>query len=920
MNALELPEQLKGSWEHALILTYGLNIPFFERSLWHQFAACCRNKIILSDGQQYIQASKDYAQQQGLVRHMNQLYVVAGIFGLHAYTSMHAKLILLTNAQQGRLLVGSGNLHWQGYASGGELFTIYEFGPAAPEALPAFLAVRELVDALIQRGSIGITAHRRIEYMWEQTPWLFHTPANAERPVRHNLTSSFLDQLLAAVGGEPVEELWILSPFYDKKAVALERFLVEFQPGRTTILVQPGWTSADPAALQRVIDRAPGRCEIRSFQRESASAYVHAKCYVLKLKDRAICLQGSPNLSQVAMLLADPYSNVEVANLLMGPRNAFDYVFEALHIEPPVTDLTALRLDFQSTEEPEETMQQTWWITGGEWYGKRLLLNFQGTLPSLKGLALAIGESMFPLTVSKLELQSHLLELIVPEEAQGLLAQPLPIVILWEDGISTLQTNPIFVCNRAALDAALQHTAEHELLNHVGYLDLDDKEFEELLGELNETLIIDQQSVWQLAGRALPASTPDEEAGEHILYADINYDLLRQHPKIQQYMHSSTGSQGYTRSRLQIILNAITDHFHALGEGAAISAYMPTISAQLEESEDADEAEIPPAVEERQQGHWTTHQRIERLLKKFIQRYLQGLHSPRFQAFAGYEIVTQNYVIFTHVLWRLFAKDWVEEVFVIDALIQSWHFFWGDEAQAGYWYLIDPEQQAHALQLIVDYRNDAYMFAALFYSAKVASAQGQEKQMFALRAFWRKILCQPPFPLEERTLTDAQQMLAHLLPYDSPSATAIVNRLAQLARYDTRANFLHNLEVPGRYGSGSCAMEKHRVVRHRGQSGMVDCLVVQAPGALADRDEAMSLLQEWMESETLDYYRITTTGSNGDGSKTRLIFYDVPERSGKYWNKAQGGRGFDFEIVPLYERAWDASLHQLEVLADQIGG
>jgi hypothetical protein len=459
---------------------------------------------------------------------------------------------------------------------------------------------------------------------------------------------------------------------------------------------------------------------------------------------------------------------------------------------------------------------------------------------------------------------------------------------------------------------------EHELLNHVGYLDLDDKEFEELLGELNETLIIDQQSVWQLVGRALPESTPDEEAGEHILYADINYDLLRQHPKIQQYMHSSTGSQGYTRSRLQIILNAITDHFHALGEGAAISAYMHTISAQLEEGEDTDEAEIPPAIEERQQRHWTTHQRIERLLKKFIQRYLLGLHSPRFQAFAGYEIVTQNYVIFTHVLWRLFAKDWVEEVFVIDALIQSWHFFWGDETQAGYWYLIDPEQQAHALQLIVDYRNDAYMFAALFYSAKVASAQGQEKQMFALRAFWRKILCRPPFPLEARTLAEAQQMLAHLLPYDTPSASAIVNGLAQLARYDTRANFLHNLEVPGRYGSGSCAMEKHTVVRHRGQSGMVDCLVIRAPGALADRDEAMSLLQEWMESETLDYYRITTTGRYGDGSKTRLIFYDVPERRGKYWNKVQGGRGFDFEIVPLPIRAWDESLHQLEVLADQI--
>src|SRR5260370_26227257 len=110
MSALELPEQLKGPWDHALILSYGLDIPFFERALWYQFPTRCRNKIILADGQQYLQVSDAYSQQRGLVRHMNQLYVVAGIFGLHTYTSAHAKLILLTNAQQGRLLVGSGNL------------------------------------------------------------------------------------------------------------------------------------------------------------------------------------------------------------------------------------------------------------------------------------------------------------------------------------------------------------------------------------------------------------------------------------------------------------------------------------------------------------------------------------------------------------------------------------------------------------------------------------------------------------------------------------------------------------------------------------------------------------------------------------------------------------------------------------------
>src|SRR6266496_3781559 len=526
MSALELPEQLKGPWDHALILSYGLDIPFFERALWYQFPARCRNKIILADGQQYLQVSDVYSQQRGLVRHMNQLYVVAGIFGPHAYISAHAKLILLTNAQQGRLLVGSGNLLWQGYASGGELFTTYEYSLDAPELLPAFLAVRELVDAFIQRGSIGLTARRRIEYMWEQTPWFFHAPTSIERPVRHNLSSSFLDQLLLAVDREPVEELWILSPFYDKQAIALERLLKEFQPEQTTILLQPGRTSVDTAALQKVIDRAPGRCEIRPFQRESGSAYFHAKCYLLKLKDRAICLQGSPNLSQVAMLLSAPHSNVEIANLLTGSREAFDYLLDMLQIDPPVRDLASLKLSYQSIDEADLPSQAGWQLTGGERRGDHLLLSFQGTLPNLQGAALIIAEKMSPLTLLRVE--TRLLELKLSAEQIELLAQPVPLSILWADSDATHETNHIFVCNREALERALQYASEEEILTHAGGLDLDDKELEELLGELKEALIIDQQSVWQLEGRQLPSNVPDDDPALHLDYAQIDYDMLRQ--------------------------------------------------------------------------------------------------------------------------------------------------------------------------------------------------------------------------------------------------------------------------------------------------------------------------------------------------------------------------------------------------------
>jgi hypothetical protein len=497
MNTLELPEQLRGLWDHVLVLTYGLDIPFFERSLWLQFAARCRNKIILADGLHYLQACENYAQQKGLVRHLNQSYVVAGIFGSHA---THAKLILLTNAEQGRLLVGSGNLSWQGYASGGEIFTVYNYSLDSPEALPAFITVREMVDELIRRHPIETAAQRRINYMWEQTPWLFSSLTSIERPVRHNLSRSFLDQIVEAVGGDAVEELWILAPFFDKEAVALERLVYTLHPNKAILLIQSGRTSIDPSALQQVFDRLQSRCEVRPFQTDS-DAYVHAKCYLLKLADRAICLQGSPNLSQVAMLLTDPHGNVEAGNLLVGSREAFDYLLKTLHIGPSVTDFSTLHLSYQASDKPEDLADETWKLTGGEWYRNQLSLSFQGVMPGLQGAAILIADDIFPLEVLKVQARS--LDLLLPPEAAALLNQPVSLAILWAQGETTQQTNAIFICNRVALDAALQYSPENEILGNIGDLDLGDKEIEELLGELNDALVIDRRSVWQLAGRTI---------------------------------------------------------------------------------------------------------------------------------------------------------------------------------------------------------------------------------------------------------------------------------------------------------------------------------------------------------------------------------------------------------------------------------
>lgn len=900
MDDLKLPEQLKGRWEHALILTYGFDAPFFENALWSQFNARCRNKIILVDGQRYLEACNNYA-KSGLVRYLNNRYVAGGIF---CHQAAHAKLLLLANGDQGRLLVGSGNLNVQGYASGGELFTRYEYGPEATEALPAFLAVRELIEELVDKAYVQGTAVRYIKRLLDQTPWLYQAAETAWRPVRHNLNQSFLDQLAGAVGDEPVEELWVLSPFYDEKATALAQLLARLNPRQAMLLVQPGYTSVAPDALQASLSRAAGRCQVRAISKmvddKGTIPYIHAKMYLLKLPGRAICLHGSPNLSQVAMLLPASQGNIELANLLAGDRDSFDYVLDALDIEPETLRLDALNLSYQGVAVDQRPPADAWQLTGGEWQNDRLHLTYRGQLPDLVGAALIIAGRVFPLDL--LRQQPDRLTVKLDPEAAGLLSRPVPISLRWRHEGDDIESNAVFVCNRASLDATVAATDEDETLDHIGPLDLEDEDIEQLLGELEQALILDQRDVWQVAGKPADVSPPnsDEDDAPPLDYDTIDYDLLRRHPRIRQYIERRSGSSLYARSRLQIILSSITNHFRGLLEATEAGKTLETISAVLEESEAQTEEEREQEETEKQQRRQSSGQRIRRILKGFIRRYLHGISSVRFQEFAGHEVMAQNYVIFSHLLWKLFPREWVEEAFIIESFLQMWRVFWGDAGWPGYYQGLQGNAQTEVLDIVHEYNGEARLLAALFYSGRLVEGTIR----LELRDFWRYFAIGTPFVFNEETVTAAWRIVADLIVYEPPRPTAIVEGLYTLADFQTESSFLRSLETTYSFPPGSCSFAPRakvwRTIDGREYESLVKHLVVRQFNTQPTVEKVKALLQEWMRYERLDYYRISFNLPDG---KLQGIYFDAPGKAGLYWDQATNSED-PFETIEPLTSPW----------------
>jgi len=390
------------------------------------------------------------------------------------------------------------------------------------------------------RQDIGPTARRHLARLWDESPWIFSAPTSDVLPVRHNVRRSFLVHLREAVAGQVVEELWVMSPFYDREAVALERLLAELNPARVTVLLQPGRASVDPAALRRVLDGCSGQVHVRPFSVVENECYVHAKVYVLKLADRALCLHGSPNLSPVAMLFAGAEANIETANFLAGPRDAFDDLLTTLAIGADVASLDDLDLSYHTDDVMEVDDVPPWLLLGGEWHDDLLDLRYRGPFPALHNAHLAIGHVLFPLECVGEEPST--LRVRLSDAATALLVRAVPVRIRWTDSEATEESNSIFVCNKAALEAMLDVGGEDNTLDRIGSLDLDDIEFEQLLDQLNDALMIDQQSVWQTLQRP-PVDVNGDGEEQPLDYASVDYDALRRHPKMQQYLRD-TASQG----------------------------------------------------------------------------------------------------------------------------------------------------------------------------------------------------------------------------------------------------------------------------------------------------------------------------------------------------------------------------------------
>ncbi len=337
--------------DNCFILTYNVDLPFFEYMLFDQlYANGCRNTVVVCDPLQYEVALQDTP----LLRSAGQRYLVLparisprGVF--------HPKLALLTSATAGSLFLASGNLSRPGYTRNWEVVSTFEYNDKRPDPA-AWIACRWAFDTLariLSKTDAGALGLERIEQLKGTTRWIreeYQLPTSAPVWLLHNLDEPLLKQLLdhyREKDGSPVKEIVVISPFFDAEVRVIAQLLAECRPASFRLYTQGTQHGLSPRALRSILDQSAVRFQVGQLDLEGRR--LHAKTLLLRTEQGAWIATGSANLSAPAWLHRAAAGNTELISLRFEPKpEYFDpWLGQALASAHP--------LDMDWTAEAEES-------------------------------------------------------------------------------------------------------------------------------------------------------------------------------------------------------------------------------------------------------------------------------------------------------------------------------------------------------------------------------------------------------------------------------------------------------------------------------------------------------------------------------------------------------------------------------------
>ena len=727
-----IPNLLSGEFNGMIIGTFGASLDFAERQLFAQLSRSTINRVVLADSRQL----NRYFASGVPLRKINRSYIACPMLTQQAH---HPKYIFLLGPNCGRLIVGSGNLSIGGYAGAGECFAIHEwFEKSDIDSLQPFLSLKEMIFDQISQGFIDGVASSRIRDIFESGKWI-NGESNGKSTVIHNSRESLIDQFAARVNGNPVTEIIATAPFHDQSANAVDDLLTKFNPKKFSLLVQNRVTRLNVQALTRVFSKHSTKIQIMEAEvpQRYGKTLIHAKFILVRTPKNDYLLQGSANLSYVALCESGNKANVELSNLFVGKSGEFDFLINDLQLTVRKDGLSKFEPNQWESEQAEEEPYSD---------GPR---NVCWRPPHLTGwVSKGFGEKV------TIRIGERILDSI--NEISDKVDNGYEFGIEFDENSSERINNSTFIHiaskdNRVYLVApyhmnVLQRLSASgnraDLLQEVGNLNLEDNEIEELIAELDRVLVIDSQSLWKLSNPEIHLPK-DEDHSAPLNYSQLDWSRIGELPQIRQY-----GSAGqrllFGSSDLGLILQSLTNRMKLESRRDGEFSVDDSTDDSLgdagfgEEDPELDGEKSGSQDEDFYQKRTTSKRRVKILWKNFLKRFILGFSNPEFIDLVGSIVVIPTYVLVNHLCRRLRSLEMIDIDYLNEVQISFWKFMWGSAENIGYMDSLSGTEKKIALQFLLDH--DDYAVTIVSVVDAWWDLWSNESDCIELRNTWHKIL------------------------------------------------------------------------------------------------------------------------------------------------------------------------------------
>ncbi len=295
---------------HAVILTYTFDTSFFEKYCLERLRAFsdCASITVCLDRATYESALN--APVSARPRNVNLRYLlhpvdVPGVF--------HPKIVLLTSATRGRLIIGSANFTRPGLTSNAELAAVYDFKKTNQEEFRSLFhsAFQFLWNISTEWPSRNFLSN--LQEIARECDWIANPADDKASPAKllTNVDGPLLEQL-AALAGPDIQSAALVAPYFDESPALMEKILTRTGAHGLKIYTQNGRTtlSADWLRHELVKD---GTVEVYlcDYSETERNQPLHGKLLALTSPTQTVLAFGSANCTTPALLKTAKQGNVE---------------------------------------------------------------------------------------------------------------------------------------------------------------------------------------------------------------------------------------------------------------------------------------------------------------------------------------------------------------------------------------------------------------------------------------------------------------------------------------------------------------------------------------------------------------------------------------------------------------------------------